>query len=568
MYMGIAFVWPLLALMAAALFGGILARLLRIQTIIGYILGGMVVGAIFPVRGAGIENLSEIGAILLLFSVGIELSLAKLSKVIRIATVGTATQIFLVTLILYFFLKMAGLPPLTSLILSLGFSLSSTAVIVKILSEKGELDTTAGEVMIGWALVQDLATVPMIVLLPVLTQGTSGAIFWLTAKALFLAAIIVAFTVFLGRLAVPFLIHRIASVNSRELLLLAGLTLALGVAALSSLFGISAPLGAFLAGVVISESQENHAIFAETRPLRDLFVALFFVTLGFLINLNVVIANFWLILGLAGLIIIIKFLVVFGVSSALGYHGKVAITSGIGLAQVGEFSFLIFSIARGLSLISGDTASLGITVGLVTLIFSPFLFPAAAPFWRKLKTSSLAWPKVNKFLMGWDRRTSLPEEALKSHIIIVGYGRVGGWVGRALGQAEIPYVVIDYNQRVVNRLKGEGTSVIYGDPTEPEILDVAGIKDAKAIVLAIPDHIAQVELATYVQTIAPDVKIIGRAHLDEDWEKLKILKVDKVVQPEFEAAVAIIRSIFATMGKSKEEVTTRVKNLRLSKAMS
>jgi CPA2 family monovalent cation:H+ antiporter-2 len=344
---------------------------------------------------------------------------------------------------------------------------------------------------------------------------------------------------------------------------LASVALALGTAAVTSLLGISPALGAFLAGVVISESQEHHAIFAETRPLRDLFVALFFVTLGFLVTPSVIISKFVLIIVLTVIILALKAVVVFVTSAAFGYKGKTGIAVSFGLAQVGEFAFVIFSSALALRILSPEETSIGISVALLSLTLAPILFGIRLSFWRKIRSLAAGSPVMSKLFSSGESH-NFGGEAFKDHIIICGYGRVGSWVGKALKEYGILFVVVDYNQKVVQELKDSGTLVVYGDPTEPEVLEAVGIREAKAIILAIPDRVAQETLITYVQTVAPNVKIISRAHMDEDWEKLKTLRVDKIVQPEFEAAIEIIRSVLISRGKDKEEISDVIRNLRVS----
>ena len=209
----------------------------------------------------------------------------------------------------------------------------------------------------------------------------------------------------------------------------------------------------------------------------------------------------------------------------------------------------------GLKLINSTDTSVGISVTLLSLIVAPILFAWTVPVWRKIK-------KYKIFSSG--EHHDFSDALFKDHIIICGYGRVGSWVGKALKEYEIPFVVVDYNQKVVQELKVAGTSVVYGDPTEPEVLEAVGVRVARAIIIAIPDRVAQETLITYVQTFAPEVKIISRAHLDSDWEKLRTLKVDKIVQPEFEAAVEIVRSILISKGKEKDEISDVIKNLRVS----
>ena len=338
-----AFFRDLFLVLIAALTGGLAVRLLKLQPLLGYIIAGVVFGSLFPMD-SGIGKLAEIGAILLLFSIGLELSLTRLGRVLKVALLGASVQIILVTTLSYFLLGIFGISSSVALVLSLGFSLSSTAVVVKILADRGETDTIHGEVMIGWLLIQDLAVVPMMVILSALAASEGGMI--ITAgRALLSASAVVVIAVAAGKIVAPFLIHKIASANSRELLVLASVALALGTAGITSFFGISPALGAFLAGVVISESQENHAVFAETRPLRDLFVAMFFVTMGFLVTPQIIFAHLGLIFALAIVVLLVKFVVVFIVSLFLGYHGKTAVASSLGLAQIGEFSFVIFSQA-------------------------------------------------------------------------------------------------------------------------------------------------------------------------------------------------------------------------------
>lgn len=548
----------------ASVSGGILAKSLKIPVIVGYIIGGILFGAILPESVRSLSWLAELGTILLLFSVGVELSFERLSKFLKVAVFGSLIQIVLVTAISFLFLRLFHLDTLTSFILSMGFALSSTAVVVKLLSDRGELNTIHGGIMLGWLLIQDLAVIPMMVILPVLASAGNS---WELPLVLALgkAALVVAITVVLGKLLIPYLIHRVVETNSRELLLLASTALALGTAAATSFFGISPALGAFLAGVVISESYEHHAVFAETRPLRDLFVAVFFVSLGFMVAPQVLLSNLVTIIVMAVSILVLKSLVVFAVSEGFGYRGKVAVANSLGLAQVGEFAFVIFSFALGMGLLTSEATSIGIAVTLLTLLVTPLVYGAVVPFWRKMRDFTRGAPFFSK-LFSTGESSATESLAFDGHIIICGYGRVGKWVGRALGEFDIPFVVVEYDQSIVGELRKSGTPVLYGDPTEPEVMESADIRKAKAVVIAIPDRIAQETLIGYVQTVAPDVKIISRAHLDEDWEKLKSLRVDKVIQPEFEAAVAIIRSVLVARGKDRNEVARAIRGLRVAHA--
>jgi CPA2 family monovalent cation:H+ antiporter-2 len=563
--MELEFVQGLFFVLSAALVGGILVKVLRLQPLIGYIIAGVVFGSFLGTHTKGVEKLAEIGTILLLFSIGLELSFARLGRVLKSAVTGATIQMIAVAATSYATLLFFGFGGIASFILSLGFSLSSTAVVVKILADRGETETIHGELMVGWLLVQDLAVIPIMVILPVIA-GVSGALLPALFKALLVALFVVGATIVLGRKVAPFIIHKIAAFNSRELLVIGAVAFALGTAYVTSFFGISPALGAFLAGIVIAETQENHAVFAETRPLRDLFVALFFVTLGFLVSPAFVAANLGTILGLSLFAVLLKAVVILILAFVLGYHGKTAIATSLGLTQIGEFAFVIYSFAQGLGLIDKQIASIGIATTLATLLLTPLFYKSIVPLWRKMRIWTKRNEALNKFFVGWDKMPS--REGFENHIVICGFGRVGRWVGKALLAADVPFVVVDYNQSVVREVRAKGLPIIYGDPAEPEVLDSAGIHKAKAVVIAIPDRVTQEELIAHVQTTHPSVKIISRAHFDEDIDKLELLKVDKVVQPEFEASIGIVRSIFKSMGKPKEEVRKRIANLRRSKAMS
>lgn len=540
----------------SALVGGYFAKLLKQQPVIGYIVAGVIAGNIFPLKELGITSLAELGAILLLFSIGLEFSLNRFSGIFKKILIASVLQMIISSIVLFTIVHFLGFAIGPSIIMSLAFSLSSTAVVIKILFDRAELDSIHGKLMLGWLLVQDLAVVPIMVTLPFIQNPSSGI--WLPIFLTLIKSVsLVAVSLILGKHVVPFVIHKVAQANSRELLLLTSVCLALGTAFVVSLMGISATLGAFLAGFVISESQENHAVFAETRPLRDLFIAMFFVTLGFFVSFGQIVGSLGIILVLTALILIIKSIVILLLSIMVGFRGKTAITASLGLSQVGEFAFIILTAASVQGILSDREASVAIFTSLLTLIITPFLFKSIVPLWRKVK--------FLKILSTGIQSEGIPE-GLTNHIIICGFGRVGGWVGKALESQNIPFVVIEYDQSIVTTLKTKGVPVVYGDPTENEVLDTAGVKDAKAVVVAIPDRFAQESMIAYIQTKAPNAKIISRVHLDEDWDKLKQLRVDKLVQPEFEAATEILKSILRSIGRDRESIKISVKNLRLSHA--
>ena len=540
-----------------ALLGGFVAKKFKAPAIVGYILAGVVAGAIFPIKNYGLERLADLGSILLLFSIGLEFSINKFKGLLKRIFAASILQMVIVTIVLYFLLKLFGIDNISSLVLSIGFSMSSTAVIIKMLFDRGESDSVHGKLMVGWLLIQDLSVIPVMILLPLLIGGEEAIL--LPGILAFAKSVLLIFVaVILGKNVVPFIIHKIAVLNSRELLLLTSVSLAVGTAMLATFFGISPALGAFIAGFVISESQENHAVFAETRPLKNLFVALFFVTLGFFVTPQVVFENLGMIIAISILIILVKFVVILFINYIFKFNGKTMILTALGLSQVGEFAFIIFGSSALLNLISKETSSMGVAVGLVTLLLSPLIYANAFKLWRFLKNRFKVFSSLE--------RNSNTENDLKDHIIILGFGRVGGWVGKALSDNGIGFIVVDYDQETVASCLQKGIKAIYGDPVEKEVLEMANVASAKAVIIAIPDRISQESIITHVQNLAPNAKIISRVHLDEDWEKLKTLRVDKLVQPEFEAAVSIIKNILVSMGRDKGDINKSLKSVRLSHA--
>ncbi len=542
-------------MLAAALIGGFLARLVKLPPLVGVILAGVIGATFLPIHSESIVSLSEIGLVLLLFSVGLETSFTKLARVGSVATVGEIIQMLLVASISFAFLHfLLGISVLGSIFLSCGFALSSTALVVKMLNDAGELSTLHGEILVGGCLIQDLAVVPLVVILPALS-GASGD--WASAslKSFLIVASILSVVLVIGKLFAPYITSFVADIDSRELLILGSVVVALGIASIVSIFGVSAAIGAFLAGLVISGTQESHAIFAETRPLRDLFSILFFVTLGFLVVPSFLIANIGTILLLSAFVILLKLITGFLISVIFGYRGKTAISFAIGISQVGEFAFVLYLIGKTLNILSDREVSIGIATAVVTLVVSPIFFRLKTKIWQKLKKTPL--------FSGGIVNTG-EEVQFANHVVICGYGRMGHWVGRTLEDLGISYVVIDYSQKVVHEARKSGVNAIYGDPGEKEVLEAAGIKTAKALIVSLPDRIAQNEIISYCQTVVPNLKIIARAHLDEDVKKLIQLKIEKVVQPEFEGAIAMIREILRASGKTSDEIATSIKGIRLS----
>lgn len=558
-------------LLVAAFVGGLVAARFRQPAVLGYLLAGIVIGAVgsrFLIHREVISSLAEIGVAFLMFTLGIEFSLKRLTHVRQVALWGGGIQILAVLLLGTILFPRFGFSFYPSLFLAACFSLSSTAVVTKILFERGEIDSLPGEIMIGWLLVQDLAVLPMILILPKVSNLESGA--WVgVLLAILKAVILLGLVVFLGRAAIPKLMDRVAKTASREIILLA----IVGTVLLSSLatyeLGLSFALGAFLAGLILSESSQNHAIFSEIRPLRDIFAIVFFVSLGMMLAPTFLFSHLGPIIGISLLVVLAKLLVVSVLVFYLGYHTKTAFLVGMGLVQVGEFSFILARLGLFQNLISEETYSFIISVAILTIILTPFFFSLAPRFYsRTRKWSARKLPRFYSFFFTrFDHKLKPEEFEFKNHVVICGYGRVGSWLGRALQMTKIPQVVVDYDFRIIEEAKQKEIPAVYGDPADIDVLRQAGVKDARAVVVAIPDFYTQQLVIGNILTLNRQVNIISRTHKTEDIPRLKALGVKTVIQPEFEASLSVIHRILQGFGLSKEELSGKIKRIKMEHGM-
>lgn len=567
----------LLVLIGAALCGGILMKSIKQPPIVGYLLAGVVLGVLFE-AGTAPETvifLSELGIVLLLFTLGLEFSFTRLKKVARVAVFGGILQIVLTaaisTIVIHFF----HFSWFHALFMSAAFSLSSTAIVVKLLADRGELDSLPGEIMVAWLIVQDLAVLPMIILLPTLGKlavyGTlTGDVLVELVRNLGISAMIITGVLFAGKQIVPVFIAKIADYNSRELLLVSVFGIAVGGAVLTQILGLSAALGAFVAGLLIAESVQAHAIFSEIRPLRDLFVLLFFTTLGLVLPGGFLFNHFPQIVLITLLIIAIKFILVGWLTLYLGYHSKTSFLVSIGLIEVGEFAFVLARVGLTGGVIDETIYGMILSVALFSILVMPPLFLAAPVLYGRIKNYSKLKmnPLYVQFFSKYEHQETLEELPYKNHVVLCGYGRVGKYVGRALDMAKIPYVVIEYNHQKAAELKLKGIKVVYGDPSDKDILDYTQVDLAKAIVIAIPDLSTQRQVILHSLSLNKNVEIYCRSHHEEHQLHLKALGVSAVIQPEFEAALSISDKILKSFGKKGKDIESNVTRLKIEHGLS
>lgn len=525
----------LLLTMLAAVCGGALAKRLRLPLIVGYLLAGVVIGSAFKIRfgpGQLTTVLAELGVGLLLFSIGLQFPLKRLAKIGRPGILGAVVQMLLtIALSLVIFTVFFDFTLFKALFFGSLISLSSTAAAARILEEHGALETAHGELMITWLLVQDLAVIPLMIIFS--AGGSSvGNITIDILVALLKSLVFLGLAFLIGRRVVPALFSRLAFLGSQELLTIASFTVCVLFSFATYSLGLSFAVGAFLAGILLTSADLSHEVHGIIRPLRDLFVAVFFVSLGFLVNPATVLTNLPLVLMLTATVLVLKFVVNLGVALFLGYHSRVSFTASLGLSSVGEFAFILAASAVSSQLITGSFYQIILLVVILTLVVSPLAFENAALMYR-------FWTRFFKDDNHKPTLTMSRTEVRAGHIVLIGFGRVGKHIAATLETAGTPFVVVDYNLHTLKDARRKGYSYVYGDPTLSSVLSAANLATAKAVVLAVPDIMAEELIIKEARAVNPGVKIYCRAHTREDADFLRQFGVNAVIEPEIEAAKAL-----------------------------
>jgi len=521
-------------IVVAAWVGGFVAQRLNLPLILGYITAGIALGpytgGITVTETHNIELLAEIGVALLLFALGIEFSFKKLKEVRRIALLGTPIQLLLSIALGFGIGRLLGWPPYESLWLGALVSVSSTVVVLKALAAKGALGGLPGRIMIGMLIVQDLAIVPMIIILPELQHLDRGlsALGWAVVRAaLFLLAM-----VYGGTRVIPALLRRIASWNSRELFILSVMGLGLGIGYSSYLFGLSFAFGAFVAGMVLSESEYSHQALSDIIPLRDVFGMLFFVSAGMLLDLPFLYGNYGSVLVMLGPVVLGKALILVGLVRAFGYRGTTALTVGFGIFQIGEFSFLLGRAGLGKGAIRPETFSLLLATAVITMILTPFAMRLVDPLVSSYYRRRRAAPPL---------ALDTPAHEAQGHIIIAGYGRVGSYTAMVLRRLDFPCVVIELDQNAALGARSAGIPVIFGDAGSPVVLQAAGVHAARLLLVTVPAAFDVELVVSRARQLNKDLHIVARAVHMSQMEHLHELGAHELVQPESESALQIVR---------------------------
>jgi monovalent cation:H+ antiporter-2, CPA2 family len=532
---------------------------LKQSPIVGFVLSGVLIGpfGLSLIRDVtNVNTLAILGVMILLFSLGLEFSLKKLMET-RVAVfitgplqmAGTAIPVILLA-------RHLGVSTGTGLIYGILIAVSSTTVLMKMLAERSEVDSLHGRIGLGISIFQDLCTVPMIVAIPLLASGE--AVLPAVLTALGKAAVIIAAVVMVARYLFPILLGGILRTRSKELFLITSVFMFLGTAWVTSIAGISLALGSFLAGLILSESEYGHQIFAEVRPFRDSLNSLFFISVGMLVDPMVIVRNLPAILGMSAALIIGKALITTVAAVASRVPLQVGILTGVALAQIGEFSFIILQASAAVGLVTARAYQTLLTSSLLTMVFTPVLFGVARGLVGRRDWQQTKWPT-------WAKATETglaAPAALEDHVIICGFGVGGRNIARVLKANRIPYTVLDLNAQSVTEARDEGEPVLFGDCSSAHILELAGIHRARVIVFAISDPFAARLAVGVARRMNRELVILTRTKYVADMDALWDTGSTEVIAEEFEAALELVTRILRVYNAPRALVAAEIKSIR------
>ncbi|MCC6739972.1 MAG: cation:proton antiporter [Planctomycetia bacterium] len=558
---------------ATALVLGYVTQRLGLSPILGYLLAGIVLGPHTPGPVANqqtAEQLAEVGVILLMFGVGLHFHLKHLLAVKSVAIPGAIFQSAAATALGALLAGSLGWGISSGLVFGVGVSVASTVVLMRVLGDHSLLDSAEGHVAVGWLVVEDILTVLVLVALPVFAARSSDAgaaaatIGWAVLKLLVVGLLFLV----AGARLFPWLFGLVARTRSGELFTLTVLVLALSIAVgASSAFGVSIALGAFLSGMVVGQSMVSHQAASEALPLRNAFAVLFFVSAGMLFNPKFILSQPLLVLGTLGIVLIGKPLAAFLLSAVIGTSFRTALTVSIGLAQIGEFSFILGDTGRRLNLLPGEAYSALVAGALLSIALNPLLFRAIGPLENWARRRKGLWKLLNRRSESIGKslntvtRIGLREDA-PPDAVVVGYGPVGRTVSRLLRRFGLRIVVIDLNVDTITEVRSAGQAAIYGDAARNEVLRAAQVQRARYLVLTLPDLAARIPVIIAARELNPDIRVFVRAHYLSERTFLEEVGATEICFEEEEAAAALAERLLRTVGVDERRVAEEVLRLR------
>lgn len=548
----------LLILLAASIPIAFVFNRFRLPVIVGFMIAGVLIGpyGLGLIREVeAIDVLAELGVVLLMFTIGLEFSLRRIADLKRLVVWGGGGQV-VVTVGVVTLLMLLVRPFALAVFDGFLITLSSTAIVLKSYMDYGETDAPHGRAGIGILLFQDLCIVPMMLLVPILS-GREGASFFQIAWTLGSAAIAVVAIVVAARYAVPFLLQYVVRLRSSEVFVLFVVLVTLGTSWLTSQFGLSLALGAFVAGLVLSESEYSHQIVADILPFRDVFNSVFFVSIGMLLSVGALVSNAAIVGAVVVGLILLKTLIITIIVRVLGSPLRVAVMTGLGLAQVGEFSFILAKAGSAQGLLAGSDNQIFLAASIVSMIATPFLIKAAPRVGLAVQSlvssDSLLEPSIADFGNS---------EQVRDHVVIVGYGLNGRNVARVLRGINIRYRTVELNADAVRAARAAGEPILFGDSTREEVLRRAGVERARILVIAIADPIAARHTVHLARRLNPSIHTIVRTRYMAELEDLFRLGADEVIPEEFETSLEISARVLSAYGVSRIRIRRRKDLLR------
>ena len=537
----------------------LLLQRLRIPSILGFLITGIIIG---PFSFGLIENpeqveiLSEIGVILLMFVIGMELSIKQLASMKRTVFYGGFLQVgisIIVTGLIFYFLGFAWNE---SVFIGFLFSLSSTAIVLKILQDRNEITAPHGRTALGILIFQDLIVVPMMLVTPIMAGGSGNLlneIFFLLLKS----ALVIAFTYLSAKYIVPRVMYLIAKTRSKELFLLATIALCFTVAFITASAGLSLAFGAFLAGLIISESDYSHQATSTILPFRELFISFFFISIGMLLDLEFFLKNAGVVLLMVLIVLIVKGGVVAFAVAALKYPLRTILLTSMALFQVGEFAFILSRIGIESGLLSPEMNQYFLSVSVFTMFLTPFIIMFSGKI-----SNYLLRPLHMRTGSSTSISKSETENELENHLLIIGYGINGTNLARAAKYAEIPYMILELNAQIVRHEKAKGEPIIYGDAVQEHMLDSVNVKKARVVVVAISDPQATKAIVSNIRHLSPSVYIVVRTRYVKEIQTLLALGADEVIPEEFETSIEIFSRVLTNYLVPIDELENLVDSVR------
>jgi monovalent cation:H+ antiporter-2, CPA2 family len=542
-----------LALVVAFL-GGLIARGIGLPTIVGYLLAGIFISPFTPGLVGDVDTirqLAELGVIFLMFGVGLHFSFADLLRVRDIAVPGALLQTAAATALGLGLTQLWGWPLSAGLVLGLAISVASTVVLLRGLMDHSLLNTSHGQAAVGWLVMEDILSVIILVIMPVLAFQPGSFDVSSVAITLLKAAAFIGIMFLVGARVIPWVLERVAATRSRELFILAIFAITLGTAiGAAEWFGVSLALGAFMAGAIINQSPWSHQVAGDVFTFREIFSILFFVSVGMLVNPSFLWANLGHIASLTFLVVVGKFTIVLLLGLLFPRPARTFLVVGVGLSQIGEFSFILGEAGVKLNLLAQDQYSLILAAALISITVNPFMYKLLP----RLEAALRRMPQFWKQLENSKALPELDEEQLHDHVVVVGYGRIGRHLVNVLRTLQVPQLVIEADVERVEVLNAAGIATLYGDAANSEVIAHAHLARARALVITVPEESPAALIVASARSLCPDLPIIVRAATQDGVHHLRQLGADDVVHPELEGGLEMVYDTLLRLGYSLREV--------------